>query len=113
MKIYTDSYIPVDTTEGLWLDIERDELGSTRCWMTIEGEEIELTEKQFYAFIKHREEARKASIETERERIIKLLEPLAKHDELCYDNGKLSCYFEDCQASSYQYAIELIKGEQK
>lgn len=49
----------------------------------------------------------------ERERIIKLLEPLAKHDELCYDNGKLSCYFEDCQASSYQYAIELIKGEQK
>ena len=49
----------------------------------------------------------------ERERIIKLLEPLAKHDESCYEEGKVSCYFEDCHASSYQYAIELIKGEQK
>jgi hypothetical protein len=52
-------------------------------------------------------------VAAERERIIALLEPLAKHDESCYDNGKLSCYFEDCQASSYEYAIELIKGEQK
>ncbi len=51
--------------------------------------------------------------EAERERIIKLLEPLAKHDESCYDEEKLSCYFEDCQASSYEYAIELITGEQK
>jgi hypothetical protein len=49
----------------------------------------------------------------ERKRIIALLEPLAKHDESCYDQGKVSCYFEDCQASSYEYAIELIKGEQK
>lgn len=52
-------------------------------------------------------------VKTERERVIKLLEPLAQHDEWCYDNGKVSCYFEDCQASSYQYAIDLIKGEQK
>jgi hypothetical protein len=51
--------------------------------------------------------------EAERERIIKLLEPLAQHDEWCYDEGKVNCYSEDCQASSYQYAIELIKGEQK
>jgi hypothetical protein len=51
--------------------------------------------------------------EAERERIIKLLEPLAQHDEWCYDEGKVSCYSEDCQASSYQYAIELIKGEKK
>jgi hypothetical protein len=49
----------------------------------------------------------------ERERVIKLLEPLAKHDELCYDEGKITCYFDDCHASDYQYAIELIKGEQK
>ena len=49
----------------------------------------------------------------ERKRIIALLEPLAKHDKSCYDQGKVSCYFEDCQASSYQYAIDLIKGEQK
>ncbi len=57
--------------------------------------------------------AKQLGAEKERERIIALLEPLAKHDESCYDNGKLSCYFEDCQASSYGYAIELIKGEQK
>ncbi len=42
-------------------------------------------------------------------RIIKLLEPLAVHDELC----KHGCYPEDCSAASYEYAIELIKGEQK
>jgi hypothetical protein len=52
-------------------------------------------------------------VKGERNRIIKLLEPLAKHDESCYEQGKVSCYFEDCHASSYQYAIELIKGEQK
>ena len=43
----------------------------------------------------------------ERERIIKLLEPLAEHSELC----ELGCYPEDCSAPSYAYAIELIKGE--
>ena len=52
-------------------------------------------------------------MKTERERIIQLLEPLAKHDEMCYDEGKVNCYFEDCHASDYQYAIALIKGEQK
>lgn len=54
-----------------------------------------------------------AGEEVERNRIIKLLEPLAKHDESCYYKKQLACYPEDCQASSYQYAIELIKGEQK
>ncbi len=95
MRIHTDSYTPIDKTEGLWLDIERDDLGSTRHWVTIEGEEIELTEKQFYAFMKHREEARKASIKAERERIIKLLER---------DLDVLP---------EFARAIELIKGEQK
>jgi hypothetical protein len=52
-------------------------------------------------------------VRTERERIIRLLEPLAEHDEMCYDEGKINCYFEDCHASDYKYAIELIKGEQK
>jgi hypothetical protein len=42
----------------------------------------------------------------ERERIIKLLEPLAKHRDC-----ELGCYPEDCSAPSYAYAIELIKGE--
>lgn len=45
----------------------------------------------------------------EQERIIKLLEPLAQHSELC-ESG---CYPEDCSAFAYQYAIGLIKGEQK
>jgi hypothetical protein len=47
--------------------------------------------------------------EAERERIIKLLEPLAQHDKFCNQG----CYPEDCSAPSYEYAIELIKGEQK
>jgi|688.fasta_scaffold52467_12 hypothetical protein len=42
----------------------------------------------------------------ERERIIKLLEPLAEHRDC-----ELGCYPEDCSAPSYAYAIELIKGE--
>lgn len=46
--------------------------------------------------------------EAEQERIIKLLEPLAKHDEEMCAEG---CWPEDCSASSYQYAIELIKKE--
>jgi hypothetical protein len=52
-------------------------------------------------------------VDRERERIIKLLEPLAEHDEdLCYDDAILVCW-EDCEAPSYQDAIGLIKGEQK
>jgi ArsR family metal-binding transcriptional regulator len=47
--------------------------------------------------------------EAERERILKLLEPLAEHDELC----KHGCYPEDCSAAQYEYAIALVKGEQK
>lgn len=48
-------------------------------------------------------------IKLERERILKLLEPLAQHDpEWC---GKVGCYPEDCSAPHYEYAIELIKGE--
>lgn len=45
----------------------------------------------------------------ERQRIIGLLEPLAKHDEFCAQG----CYPEDCSAPNYEHAIELIKGEQK
>lgn len=45
----------------------------------------------------------------ERKRIIKLLEPLAEHEDYCQDG----CYPEDCSAPSYQYAIDLIKREDK
>lgn len=45
----------------------------------------------------------------EQNRIIKLLEPLAKHDEeMC----SLGCYPEDCSASIYQDVIELIRAEE-
>lgn len=47
--------------------------------------------------------------EVERKRIIGLLEPLAQHSELCAGG----CYPEDCSAFAYEYAIGLIKGEQK
>ena len=43
-------------------------------------------------------------------RIIKLLEPRAKHDEEMSVEG---CYPEDCNASTFQYVIDLIKGETK
>jgi hypothetical protein len=50
----------------------------------------------------------------ERERIIKLLKPLAEHDEeMCYSEGKQECYPEDCSAPLIQWVIALIKGEQK
>jgi hypothetical protein len=54
-------------------------------------------------------QGRDAGIRQERERIIELLEPLAQHSELC-ESG---CYPEDCSAFAYEYAIGLIKGEQK
>ena len=38
-------------------------------------------------------------------RILKILQPFAEHSELC-ESG---CYPEDCDAASFQYAIELIK----
>jgi len=45
----------------------------------------------------------------EQDRILKILQSFAEHSELC-DSG---CYPEDCDALSFQYAIELIKGERK
>jgi hypothetical protein len=49
----------------------------------------------------------------EQERIIKLLEPLAECDkEVCGTDGETH-YGLDCDAFSFQYAINLIKGEQK
>jgi hypothetical protein len=49
----------------------------------------------------------------ERKRILKLLEPLARHDESCYYNKQLACYPEDCHASDFKYAISLIQGDKK
>ena len=49
----------------------------------------------------------------ERKRIIKLLEPFAKHYESCYYKKQLACTFEDCHAYDYEHAIKLIKGEQE
>ena len=46
---------------------------------------------------------------TEQNRIIKLLEPHAQHDDYCKDG----CYSDGCLAFAYQYAIGLIKREQK
>lgn len=50
----------------------------------------------------------------EQNRIIKLLTPLATHDEeMCYNDGKQECWPDDCSAPLYQYAIDIIKGEHK
>lgn len=45
----------------------------------------------------------------EQDRILKILQPFAEHNELC-ESG---CYPEDCDAPSFEYAIELIKAGQK
>jgi hypothetical protein len=49
----------------------------------------------------------------ERDRIIKMLEPYAEHDESCYNENKVVCTFEDCHADDFLLAICLIKGELK
>jgi hypothetical protein len=52
-------------------------------------------------------------VQREQERIIKLLEPLAECDkEVCGTDGETH-YGLDCDAFSFKYAINLIKGEQK
>jgi hypothetical protein len=52
-------------------------------------------------------------VERERERIIKLLEPLAECDKEVCGTDVETHYGLDCDAFSFQYAINLIKGEQK
>ena len=67
-------YISIDfSKQGVWLDMAIDDLGSSRYWMTIEGEEVELTEKQYRVLMEQRVEAHKASTKAERERILDLL----------------------------------------
>ena len=48
-------------------------------------------------------------VEIERNRIIKLLEPLAEHEDFC----DAACYRDECTAVYFEHAILLIKGEQK
>ena len=51
-------------------------------------------------------------VKTERERIIKILESLAQHDEeMCYFDGKLICYPEDCNAGVFAWTLQLIQNE--
>ena len=58
-------------------------------------------------------QGQKAGERKERDRIIKLLKPFAKHYESCYYNKELACTFEDCHAYDYEHAIKLINGEQE
>ena len=52
-------------------------------------------------------------VDAEQERIIKLLKPLAEHDEdMCFSEGKQECYPEDCSAPVIRWVIALINGEQ-
>ena len=52
-------------------------------------------------------------VKTERERIIKLLQPFTEHIDSCYVSGELACYPDDCSCFHYEHAIRLIKGEDK
>lgn len=56
----------------------------------------------------------RAGVAYEIGRIVRLLTPLAEHDESCYDEGEVNCYSEDCAAGTYQHVLELIgKKEEK
>lgn len=52
-------------------------------------------------------------VKFEQARIIKLLEPLAKHEDECYHQGQIVCWAEECVAEIYGYAIKKIKGEKQ
>jgi hypothetical protein len=49
-------------------------------------------------------------VKTEQDRILKILQPHAEHDDWCKDGG---CYPEDCSAGIVQYLIDKIRGEQQ
>lgn len=49
-------------------------------------------------------------VKTELQRILSVLKPYATHDqEMCYFEGKLICYPEDCSAPLFQLVIQEIK----
>ena len=105
MSVY-ESYTPIDLAKGVYYNVESDDFGNYRHWMTIEGEEVELTQNQYNVLMRQREEFRKSIVEDTEERIIKLLEPLG-----CEANG----VEHDCQNglgyTTAQDLIALIKGE--
>ena len=114
-------YISIDfSKQGVWLDMAIDDLGSSRYWMTIEGEEVELTEKQYRVLMEQRVEAYKASTEAEQERIIKLLESklcscLDLPDDHTFADREELMKHMNCswEAMMIEYHVALIKGEQK
>jgi hypothetical protein len=101
-----EPYAPIDLAKGVYYNVERDDFDNYRHWMTIEGEEIELTQNQYNVLMRQREEFRKSIVEDTEERIIKLIEPLG-----CEANG----VEHDCQNglgyTTAQDLINLIKGE--
>jgi hypothetical protein len=91
----------IDYRTGVHLNAERTELGATKYWMTIEGEDKGLSARQYETMMNLLYDARMA----ERERIIKLLEPyIGCRDDLCYPY---------CSCRRSEFAIALIKGDQQ
>jgi len=74
MSIYRGPFTSLDLNQGVWLDVERDDFGNAKCWMTVDGEEIELTENQYDALMKGRAEAYRAVADAERERFVRIIE---------------------------------------
>jgi hypothetical protein len=104
MSIYRGPFTSLDLNQGVWLDVERDDFGNAKCWMTVDGEEIGITENQYDTLIKGRAEAYRAVAEVERERIIKLIKAYEKDFPLpeSWDN-----------IIGIDEVIDLIKGEQE
>ena len=94
MSTYKENFLSLDLSkQGVWLDMQLDDYGSSRYWMTIDGEEIELTEKQYRVLVEQRVEAHKASKEAERERIIQLIRNTCAKPEIDEDGSFI--YSED------------------
>ena len=94
MSNYGTDYSSLDfSKQGVWLDMQLDDYGSSRYWMTIDSEEIELTEKQYRVLMEKRVEAYKDARQSERERIIKLIRDTCAKPEIDEDGSFI--YSED------------------
>ena len=73
------TYTPIDFSKGVYYNVERDDFDnyrSWRHWMTIEGEEVDLTENQYNVLMRQREEFHRVATQAERERILQGIQKL-------------------------------------
>lgn len=73
MGVMQPWFLPIDTTQGLWLNAERDEFGICHFSVTIVGEEISISEIQYEELNKQFAEALKDGQRSGRMYVLNLL----------------------------------------